>query len=411
MMFLYSISVSLYSFAVSVASLFNQKAKLWVSGRRNWRRRFAEVFPADKRPVVWFHCASLGEYEQGLPLMERIKKEYPHYFLLLTFFSPSGYEIRKKTPIADYVAYLPSDTKKNASDFIRIAKPAMAFFIKYEFWFHYLDTLQRQDVPVYFVSALFRPSQYFFKGIGRWARKYLERVSMFFVQNEQSKELLHSIGIRHVVVSGDTRFDRTLALAVNPAPVPLVETFRLSASLLVGGSTWPPEEAILHSIAEKEIPETKIVIAPHDVSEEHIKAIEKQFQGKCIRYSAATPENVRQYNVLIIDCIGLLGKIYQYADAALIGGAFGRGLHNILEALTYGVPVFFGPETKKFPEAQQAIEAGCGFKVNNQENAVSKITTTLQDKQCLLQLAATSKAFVKSHTGATEAVFEQLRFQ
>lgn len=408
-MFFYSIFIRLYAFAAELAAPFSKKAYWWFTGRKDWRNKLQKVFSADRGKVVWFHCASLGEFEQGLPLMRRFKEENPDIFLLVTFFSPSGYEIRRNVPIADHVCYLPVDTKRNARDFLKIAHPEMAVFVKYDFWYHYLDALKTREIPTFFISSIFRPEQYFFKFYGSWTRKYLRNVAGFFVQNETSKRLLESIGVKNVVVSGDTRFDRTLSLAENPQPLPLIEKFKGAAFLVVGGSSWQPEEEILHALSQENHENLKIIIAPHDVSEGHIQYLEEQFEGQCLLYSKANEKNITKYNVLIINSIGLLSRIYLYADMALIGGAFGSGLHNILEALTYGVPVFFGPKTKKFPEAQQAIDAGCGCQIHNADDFLKRIHCFLEEPEALRALQEKSKTFIKERIGATEIIFERLK--
>ena len=400
MLLLYSVSIRLYALGVSIAAFFNRKARLWKNGRKHWRDNLKQNIPSHQ-PVVWFHCASLGEFEQGRPIMEAIREVAPDTFLLITFFSPSGYEIRKNTPLAGHVCYLPLDTKKNARDFLNIVRPQMAFFVKYEFWFHYLAALQKSEIPTYFISASFRPSQYFFNWTGRWTHPYLRKITHFFVQNQRSKTLLESIGVTSVTVSGDTRFDRTAKLAENPMELPLIAQFKGENRLLVGGSTWQPEESLLNALLKENIPTLKIIIAPHDISEPHIQAIESRFAGHCLRFSRANTENIATADILIIDSIGMLNKIYYYADIALIGGAFGAGLHNILEALAYSAPVFFGPKTQKFPEAQQALDAGCGFQIDNETTFVNEVKMLLESSEQLQECRRKSGAFIQSNAGAT----------
>jgi len=403
MLFLYTLPIRLFALGISIAALFHRKARLWKNGRREWRKNLKQNIPSNQQ-IIWFHCASLGEFEQGRPIMEAIQKENPDVFLLITFFSPSGYEIRKNTPIAGHVCYLPLDTMKNARDFLNIVRPKMAFFVKYEFWFHYLDALQKADIPTYFISSSFRPNQYFFNRTGRWTHPYLRKITHFFVQNQLSKTLLESIGVTRVTVSGDTRFDRTAKLAEHPQPLPLIEQFKGKNRLLVGGSTWQPEELLLHALLREDIPDLKIIIAPHDISEAHIQAIENRFAGHCLRFSRANAENITQTDILLIDSIGLLNKIYYHADIALIGGAFGSGLHNILEALTYGVPVFFGPKTKKFPEAQQSIAAGCGFQIADETTFVNEVKNLLASPEKLQDCSRKSRDFITNNAGATEII-------
>ena len=407
MLLFYSLFIQLYALGINVATLFHRKARLWKKGRKQWRKNLKQNIPSS-RQIIWFHCASLGEFEQGRPIMEAIRNKKPDIFLLITFFSPSGYEIRKNTPIAEHVCYLPLDTKKNARDFLEIAHPKMAFFVKYEFWFHYLYALQKAEIPTFFISSSFRPNQYFFNRIGRWTHPYLRKITHFFVQNQLSKTLLENIGVTQVTVSGDTRFDRTLKLAEQPQLLPLIEQFKGQNRLFVGGSTWQPEESLIYVLTKENIPELKIIIAPHDISESHIQSIEKRFSGHCLRFSRTNFENMSKTNILIIDSIGMLNKIYYYADIALIGGAFGSGLHNIFEALTYGVPVFFGPKTKKFPEAQQAIIAGCGFQIKNKTTFVNEVKLLLESPEKLQNYRQKSSEFIKNNAGATEMTMRSI---
>jgi 3-deoxy-D-manno-octulosonic-acid transferase len=407
MMFFYSIAVKLYAIAIAVASLFNSKAKLWIQGRKQWRTKLKKTFPV-QRNVVWFHCASLGEFEQGRPVMEAYKKKYPDSFLLLTFFSPSGYETRKKTPIADYVCYLPTDTSKNSKDFVEITNPQSVFFIKYEFWFHYIKAVQQRDIPLYFLSALFRSNQYYFKWFGRWTHCYFQRTTRFFVQNEISEQLLRYIGVQNITISGDTRFDCTATVAETHTQLSVIEKFKGSNILLVAGSSWQPEETIIHSLVKEQSMPLKIIIAPHDISENHIQNIEHLFRKKCLRYSLASLENVENESILIIDSIGLLRNIYYYADMALIGGAFGKGLHNILEALAYGAPVFFGTRTAKFPEAKQAIDAGCATMIYNDKDFIEAVKNLLEHPQTLKLKQQKSRDFILSCTGATQLIINKL---
>jgi 3-deoxy-D-manno-octulosonic-acid transferase len=286
----------------------------------------------------------------------------------------------------------------------------MAFFVKYEFWFHYLNALQKADIQTFFISSAFRPKQYFFNSTGRWTHQYLRKITRFFVQNQLSKTLLESIGVTAVTVSGDTRFDRTAKLAENPSQLPLIALFKGENRLLVGGSTWQPEETLLHALLNENLPDLKIIIAPHDISEAHIQPIESRFAGRCLRFSRANADNIDAAEVLIIDSIGVLNKIYYYADIALIGGAFGAGLHNILEALTYGVPVFFGPKTQKFPEAQQAIAAECGFQINDETTFINGVKTLLQSPEKLQTCRQKSRNFITTNAGATEIIMTEVTF-
>ena len=401
MIALYHIFISFYSFGIRIASLFNSKANLWVEGRGNLLEKIKSTIK-NKDDIVWFHCASLGEFEQAKPVIQKFKIKFPTYKILVTFFSPSGYEAKKNDPLIDYIFYLPIDTLKNAKTFIKTVQPKMVFFVKYEFWFNYIMELKHNHIPTYLISGVFRENQLFFKWYGKWYKQVLIGFTHFFVQDENSKKILLKYNINNVTLSGDTRFDRVFENALSPKNIPLIEKFRGDNILLVGGSTWQPEEQILanYSILN---PNFKIVIAPHDISETHISQIEKLFNGKCLRFSKADVDNVTKFNTLIIDNIGLLSNIYQYADIAFIGGGFTGALHNILEPASFGNVVFFGPKHQKFHEAQELVNDNGAFEIANGIDFNSKINSCIDNldfyKKC-------SKNFVHDRIGATSIILK-----
>lgn len=404
---LYSISIFVYQIIIRLASAFNSKAKLWLEGRKGifekLTAQLSNSAPEDK--IAWFHCASLGEFEQGRPLIEKYKIHHPGTKILLTFFSPSGYEIRKNYPGADFIFYLPADTLSNAKRFIDIVNPAVVFFVKYEFWFHYLYELKKRNIPVYLVSGIFRKEQHFFKSYGGWFRKQLGSFSHFYLQDEQSIALLNSIGYKNTTLAGDTRFDRVWEIAKNTKPFPLIEKFRENSSVLIAGSSWREDEKIISVLQPGDF---KLIIAPHEIDEKHIDNIENQFAGfSTLRYSKATESNVSSAQVLIIDNIGMLSSLYRYAEIAFIGGGFGKGIHNILEAATFGLPVIFGPNYEKFTEAKELIRLGGAFSVTDQEE-FTKTILLLKDPQVLQTASHISKHYVGSRVGATDRILSTI---
>ncbi len=405
---LYQISILFYTFCIKVTSLFNPKAKLWTSGRKNIFKTLEEKLAGNTHPIIWIHCASLGEFEQGRPIIESLKEQMPEARILLTFFSPSGYEVRKNYPEADYIFYLPADTIGNAKQFIKIVKPKAVIFVKYEFWFNYIQTLYEKSIPIVSVSAIFRPTQYFFKSYGRWFRKNLSKISHFYVQTEESAALLNSIGIKEVTICGDTRFDRVAAIATHCKSFPLIELFKGNHKIFLAGSTWPADESLINTLYRNK-PDLKFIIAPHEVHEEHIKAIEKLFSGTILRYSQANTSNISQAQVLIIDSIGILSHLYQYASIAYIGGAFGKGLHNILEAATFGKPIIFGPNYQKFKEAKDLIAKGGAFCIHD-ANELIKQTTFLYSNEAEYKKASIECLnYVNSMKGATQLIVEAIK--
>ncbi len=406
MRFLYNLSIYLYIFYIRVGSLFNAKAKLMLLGRKNiFQDLESQISNLKSQNLVWFHCASLGEFEQGRPLMEKLKLKYPDVKILLTFFSPSGYEIRKNYAGADYIFYLPMDTPSNAKKFVEIVSPQKVFFVKYEFWFNYLFELKSKNIPTYLVSGIFREKHYFFKGTGGWFRKQLKSFTHFFLQDEKSMELLNSIGYTNSTLVGDTRFDRVFEVAKNVKQINLLEQFVEEKKVLILGSSWMEDEKIVQSSKFESL---KLIIAPHEIDEKHLCSIEEVFkinsqQSTILRYSKATPTNVRDAQVLIIDNIGMLSSIYQYGSIAFIGGGFGKGIHNILEAATFGLPVIFGPNYEKFAEAKELIKLGGAFSISKQDE-FEKTMLLLSDEQVLKTASQISRMYVQGRVGATEKI-------
>ena len=402
---LYNIAIYFYLLGVAIASLFNEKVrKMWRGERAAFDVLKQKVDPEAK--YVWFHAASLGEFEQGRPIMERLRSEHPEYKILLTFFSPSGYEVRKNYEGADIICYLPLDTPINAIRFLRLVRPVMAYFIKYEFWYNYLHILKYRHVPAYSVSSIFRPEQIFFKW---YAKKYagvLRCITHFFVQNEQSRELLAKIGITEVTISGDTRFDRVLQIKEQSKHLPLVEAFNQDHKVFVAGSSWPPDEEIFIRFFN-EHPEWKLIIAPHVIGNDHLQQILSRLNRKTVRYTEATPETAAEAQCMIIDCFGLLSSIYHYGEVAYVGGGFGVGIHNVLEAAVWNVPVFFGPNNKRFQEAQQLLASGGGIEITNYSSFATAMQRFMDDDKWLEQCGSKAGDYVKSMAGATDIVLRE----
>lgn len=370
--FLYTVSIYLYIGIIRLASLWNDKARQWIIGRQQIWRQLADFRKTsrDKRSTIWIHCASLGEFEQGRPLIEKFKVRFPDTRLVLTFFSPSGYEVRKDYPVADLVCYLPADTPYNARKFIAALRPDLAIFVKYEFWRHYLYELKRAQAPTLLISAIFRPDQVFFKSYGGWYRRLLGLFQHIFIQDEASGALLRSIEVEHFSLAGDTRVDRVLQLREQAAGFPAVDHFAGSAPVWIAGSTWPPDEALLFPFWAKHLPENwKIIMAPHDIAEEHLLQVEEQCELPLIRYSQLQkhPGQTNDVRVLLIDNIGMLSALYRYGHIAYIGGGFGKAIHNLLEPIAFSLPVIFGPRHEKFQEALALKESGGGFAVETVE--------------------------------------------
>lgn len=408
MTFFYQIGILLYGFAVRISSLFNSKARLFIKGRKGWKKNLASSININDK-YIWFHCASLGEFEQGRPVIEEIKMRFPEYKILLTFYSPSGYEIRKNYDRADIISYLPFDTKRNARDLIKIVNPEMVFFVKYEYWYYYLSELKKQQIPIYVISAIFRENQYFFKNnlTGSWYRKMLFMITYFFVQNEHSKELLQSIGISNCTVSGDTRFDRVAAIAAGTKKIEVVEKFKSDSPLIIAGSTWKPDEELLAAFINQ-TENVKMIVAPHEVTAANVNKLEQLLKKPFIRFSKAQNKDLSKYQVLIIDSVGLLSSLYQYGEIAYIGGGFGVGIHNILEAATFGLPVIFGPEYKKFKEAVDLESLGGAFPIHNYSELNSVLTKLLEHDKTRQQSSKICQNYVQKNTGSTFIIIKKV---
>jgi 3-deoxy-D-manno-octulosonic-acid transferase len=400
----YNLGIHCYGLAVRCASPFSKKAALWVNGRAQWRKRFSVL--SELNQVVWFHCASLGEFEQGRPVMEALKKAHPDKSLVVTFFSPSGYEIRKNYELADWVGYLPLDTPKNARDFIHLIKPEQVFFVKYEFWANYLFELRRQKIPAYCVSGLFRPSHRFFKSYGGFFRSVLGCFEHFFVQTEQSKELLNAVGFSNVTVSGDTRYDRVLQNAQQVQANEWIRRFSNEEPVFVIGSSWSQDEEIVFRGIQDGIISGKIIIAPHEIDSGHIRQIQQNIGMPSLCFTECHSDSpFERARVLILDCIGQLANAYRFGTLAYVGGAFGKGLHNILEPAVFGLPVIFGPNHSKFPEAQEFIDAGIGFSIADY-GQFRQAYIQIQENQAKLSKMASD--FVQSKSGATSLIMKVL---
>ena len=401
MIWIYTIGIAVFDVATRLASFFSQKAKFFTEGRKAIFKKIAEkVNPLDR--AIWFHFASLGEFEQGRPVLEKIKLIYPDEKIVITFFSPSGFEIRKNYAGADGIFYLPLDTASNARKFISLVNPRMAIFTKYEFWFHYFNELYKNQIPLYLISGIFRPGQAFFKWYGTFNRRMLKCVSHFFVQNEESARLLHEIGISEVSISGDTRFDRVYENAAAPKKLLAIETFCGHSPVLIAGSTWLPDEKTIISFTKK-YPDWKLIIAPHEVNEGHIEEIEKLFPNS-IRFSQIKSPQT-PYSTLIIDNIGMLSSLYQYAEVAYIGGGFGAGIHNTLEAAAFGLPVIFGPKYNKFQEAKDLIALEAAKSITTEE----EFLLAFEHFKANETASANAKKYVENKKGATEMIINTIQ--
>ena len=408
---MYNILLYLYELGIIVATLFSDKVKkMWIGERDAFKLLKEKVDP--EAQYAWFHAASLGEFEQGRPIIEEYRREFPQHKILLTFFSPSGYEVRKNYDGADIVCYLPIDTPTNALRFLRTVRPVVAFFIKYEFWYNYLHILRHRNVPVYSVSSIFRKEQVFFKWYGYQYRHVLKCFTHFFVQNEEIKRLLSTLGMDNVIVTGDTRFDRVIQIAKESKSIPVVKAFKNGKKVFVAGSSWLPDEQIFLPYLAKH-PDWKVIIAPHVIGESHLEQIMKLLEGrKVLRYTQIDADDVNligEAEVLIIDCFGLLSSIYKYGNVAYVGGGFGVGIHNLPEAAVWNIPVIFGPNHQKFQEAIELKECGGGFSIND-ANDFQKIMDDFNASEELLTKAANAAGnYVKSRSGATEKLLEILK--
>ncbi|HTB06191.1 MAG TPA: glycosyltransferase N-terminal domain-containing protein [Bacteroidia bacterium] len=409
MKFIYSLGIRFYGLAIFIASLFNDKAKKWRLGRKDIFQNLQKALQNNKSPIAWFHCASLGEFEQGRPVIEEFKQKFPQYKILLTFFSPSGYEMRKDYASADYIFYLPLDTVSNAKRFVEIVKPSVTIFVKYEFWHNYLNQLQQQGVPTYLISAVFRADQYFFKWYGKWFKDHLKDYKRIFVQDTDSEKILKSAGVSNVELAGDTRLDRVIALSEQAKTDAIIEEFKGSGTLWICGSTWAEDEKHilpvynqLQSSGEK----IKLLLVPHEINESHISQMLQLFSA--VKYSAVNANDVKGANVLVVDKMGLLASLYRYADVAYIGGGFGDGIHSLLEAVVYDIPVVFGPNHKKFNEAIGLIKVNGGFAVSSTEELQKRINRLVTDDTYRENCGEAAKAYVWNRRGATQKIMAEL---
>lgn len=410
MVLLYNLSIHLYSGLIAIFSTFNEKAKLFKEGRKGLFARMETALKDEKRERVWFHFASLGEFEQGRPVLEKLKEEKPQLAIVMTFFSPSGYEVRKNYTGADYIFYLPLDTKNNANRFLSIVKPKEAFFTKYEYWYHYFNALKQQSVPLYMISAIFRQGQIFFKWYGAFNRSMLSCVTHFFVQNNESGELLNEIGFSNWTVSGDTRFDRVYENSLQPKKIELIESFVANKKVLIAGSTWPEDETLLNKLSLSLSDEWKFIMAPHEVDKSHVDAIMNGLGKQAIRFSELknNPGDISA-KIVVIDNIGMLSSLYQYGTISYIGGGFSKsGIHNTLEPAAFGLPVIFGPNYKKFMEAGELIKEGGGFSIANFDELNSVFNTLVQNPENLEKSSLASGNYVKQNINATSIIFNEL---
>jgi 3-deoxy-D-manno-octulosonic-acid transferase len=402
-MLFYNLGIRTYILLIRIAAFFKPKAKLWVDGRKNTWEPLKQAF-GNQHKTVWFHCASLGEFEQGRPLIETFKVDYPEYKILLTFFSPSGYEVRKNYAGADYVCYLPADTPSNAKRFIEITKPVLAIFVKYEFWFNYLKTLNQHHTPLFIVSGKFRHNQHFFQWYGAFARKGLANVTRFYVQDETSVQLLHRIGLGNVLKSGDTRFDRVASIAKQSIDFEEIRNFCGSKPVLIFGSTWPADEEVFLPFIAAWHEKAKFIIAPHEVHNTRIDELRRKAGLPTCLFTDLQVNPSIQANILIVNTIGKLSQLYKYGTIAYIGGGFGAGTHNILEAATFGLPVIFGPNHKQFTETVELIKAGGAFGISNAAEFRQTAESLLANDQKRQHCANLCSTYVKNNQGATQRI-------
>ncbi len=401
---IYNISIFLLRIGASIGAIFSAKTKQFVAGRKGLLKKIETEFKAENKQIAWFHCASLGEFEQGRPVIESFKKQFPNYKIVLTFFSPSGYEVCKNYALADYIYYLPLDTAPNAKQFINTISPSIVFFVKYEFWHHYLNELKKRAIPVVLFSAIFRGSQIFFKPYGGFYRNILKCFNHIFVQDKNSIELLKNIKVQNTSVTGDTRFDRVWDICQKTTVIPIAKVFKSNSTVMVIGSSWSEDhEVLVPFINQSE--SMKFIIAPHEIKANENQRLIQKLQKSTTLFSQADESNITDYQVLIIDNIGMLSSLYQYGEYAYIGGAFGSGLHNILEAATFGLPIFFGDRKyKKFNEAKELIAKGGAFVINNTESLRAKFDLLNENSTQHNQASEISKNYVKANTGATKTI-------
>ena len=408
MLLIYSIIVSIAGLLLQIIAFFVPKINLFVAGRK-------DVFPTIKAKIksddktIWFHAASLGEYEQGLPVIEKIKIKYPNHKIIVSFFSPSGYEVRKNNTVADATVYLPLDTVKNAKKFIQLTHPDLVFFIKYEFWPNYLNELKKQQIPTYLISGIFREKQAFFKWYGGFYRKALEAFTYFFVQNESSLKLLQRLGKNNAVVSGDTRFDRVATILEKDNSLDFIETFKNNTTTIVIGSSWPKDEELVLNFINSSTADCKYIIAPHNIKQEQIQQLKTNCVKKVVLFSEKEDKNLADYDVFIIDTIGILTKIYSYADIAYVGGGFGHpGVHNILEPATFGIPIVIGPNYSHFAEATDLVNLNGCISIQNKEELYTNLSKLISDKTTRIEKGSLCADFVQKNKGAVDCIMKKI---
>ena len=408
MLFLYNLVVLITGFFLKIVALFSPKIKLFVDGRKNVFTILEEKIKSEDK-TIWFHSASLGEYEQGLPVIEKIKEKYPAHKIIVTFFSPSGYEVRKNNTAADVTIYLPLDTKNNAKKFLKLAHPELVFFIKYEFWLNYLKELKKLKIPTYLISGIFRDNQMFFKWYGGFYRKALETFTYFFVQNESSKIKIERIGFHNVIVSGDTRFDRVNAILDRDNTLEFIENFKNNQPTIVIGSSWPKDETLLTDYINQAPENIKFIIAPHNIKTEQIENLKNTITKQTVLFSEKENKNLADYTVFIIDTVGLLTKIYSYGTIAYVGGGFGNpGIHNILEPATFGIPIVIGPNYSKFAEAIELVNLQGCMVISNTEELKQTFNSLLSDENFLKEKGRISKSYIQDNKGATNTILKAI---
>ena len=411
MLFLYNLIVQIASFLLKIVAVFSPKIKLFVEGRKSvFEILESKINATDK--TIWFHAASLGEYEQGLPVIERIKEKFPSHKIVLTFFSPSGYEVRKNNLVADVTVYLPLDTKKNALQFLSIVRPEMVFFIKYEYWPNYLTELRKLGIPTYLISGIFRKNQLFFKWYGGFYRTALNTFTYFFVQNESSKKLLLELGKTNVAVSGDTRFDRVASILEKDNSLDFIETFKNDTLTIVAGSSWPKDENLLVDYINQTSEKIKFIIAPHNIKEEQIQELKNSISKRVVLFSEKSNKNLADFDVFIIDTIGILTKIYSYADIAYVGGGFGNpGVHNILEPATFGVPIVIGPNFSHFAEATALVNREGCIPISNKKELMDAFSNLIANDNIRHEKGHICNTFVQMNKGATDIIMKKINDQ
>lgn len=408
-MLFYSIGIRLYGLGIFVASFFNSKAKAWVDGRKNIFQNLDHKLSGDSSKKIWFHCSSFGEFEQGRPVLQQLKKQFPEYKIVLTFFSPSGYKQGFKEPAADYVFYLPMDGAGNANKFLTLVKPSLTVFVKYDFWFYYMTTLHKNKIPFVYISSIFRSDQYFFKWYGKPFLEKLKLASYYFVQNELSQKLLAEHGIQNVSITGDTRFDRVVQLPSIEFIDEKIKAFAENSFVIIGGSTWQPDEELLMQYIQQCEKKIKLILVPHEIKEDTIQASVSRSVKKIVRYSTVNESELSAADILIIDTIGMLSKIYRFGNVAFIGGGFGKGIHNTLEAAVYGLPVLFGPDYFKFNEAKELIEDKGAWSIQNYNELKEKLDELINNSTLLNSAQQANKTFVINNAGATAKIMNGIK--